>query len=94
LATKYKINKLDPQLDNWEDKLKTQGSISEAKSIRQKIEQKLQEEKLKRQPPVNTINKNKFPLSTKLAIGSGIILLIVAVIVITYQIIKNKKVKK
>ncbi|MCE8167843.1 MAG: hypothetical protein I3273_04535 [Candidatus Moeniiplasma glomeromycotorum] len=97
LTKKYqiKITDLDPEFKHWKSKIKHADSISEAQKIQEQIREKIKTEEAKHQSPTTSPeNNNKLSLPVKICIGTGIIGLILAGIIIIRQIIKKRKHKK
>jgi hypothetical protein len=88
LTKKYKID-LGFQFNDWEKKLMLSKDISEAKAYQQQIEKRIAGEKAKHQPL--TTNENKLSLPVKIALGTGIIILVLGAIIITYRVIRKQK---
>jgi len=88
----FKNEDLDFQFRDWENQMREKNSASEIKSYQQEIRRSIQA-KAEKNGHLNT-NRGKFSWPTKIAIGIGIIGIVFGAIVIVYQVIKNKKVKK
>ena len=84
-----KISDLDGKFADWEEQLKKLDSKDKIKEFQQKLEQEIKD---KQQKSENNIN-NGLSLSDKIAIGAGIVLVVLVLVGVVWMR-RKKKIKK
>ncbi len=87
-----KTSDLDSKFADWEEQLKKLDSKDKIRSFQQQIQQDVQEKKDKKQQSENN-KDNSLSLSAKIAIGGGIVLVILVLVGVVWMR-KKKKFKK